>query len=180
MLTRLPFIYHIFSRTSKRNVEQLFCLYETAGSTKRPSSIFPPSPTDALTTAHTPTLSNTPLPHTTRHNNATTDDSPTSTQNCAPPTNDAPAPQNPSPHETHSPTPHKTPPTTTPINPPCHTPHPQSQSAPTDTDKGTPSNTTRAPRASDTSAGETHTPSTLPCESTTICRLRPFIFLPPS
>jgi hypothetical protein len=42
------------------------------------------------------------------------------------------------------------------------------------------SNTTRAPRASDISAGETHTPSTLPCESTTRCRLRPFTFLPPS
>ena len=97
---------------------RLCSIFTPRNNTQRPSSIFPPSPTDALTTAHTPTLSNTPPPRTTHHNNATTDDNPTTTQNCAPPTNDAPAPQNPAPHETHSPTLHKTPPTTTPTNPP--------------------------------------------------------------
>jgi hypothetical protein len=128
-----------------------------SGQYQRPSSIFPPSPTDALTTAHTPTLSNTPPPRTTRHNNATTDDNPTTTQNCAPPTNDAATPQNPAPHETHSPTLHKTPPTTTPTNPPCHTPHPRSLSAPTDTD-ATQTPTPHAPHARPTHPQATPTP----------------------
>jgi hypothetical protein len=126
-------------------------------SPERPSSISPPSPTDALTNAHTPTLSNTPPPRTTHHNNATTDDNPTTTQNCAPPTNDAATPQNPSPHETHSPTLHKTHPTTTPTSPPCHTPHPQSLSAPTDTD-ATQTPTPHAPRARPTHPQATPTP----------------------
>jgi hypothetical protein len=124
---------------------------------ERPSSISSPSPTDALTNAHTPTLSNTPPPHTTHHNNATTDDNPTTTQNCAPPTNDAATPQNPAPHETHSPTLHKTHPTTTPTNPPCHTPRPRSLSAPTDTD-ATPAPTPHAPRARPTHPQATPTP----------------------
>jgi hypothetical protein len=51
---------------------------------QRPPSISSPSPSDALTSAHTPTPSNTPPPHTTHHNSATTDDTPISTQNYAP------------------------------------------------------------------------------------------------
>ncbi|GIV11402.1 MAG: hypothetical protein KatS3mg020_0893 [Fimbriimonadales bacterium] len=53
----------------------------------------------------------------------------------------------------------------------------------TDTERyrpNTPSKTPYAPRASDTSAPVTITPNKFPCESTTICRLRPLIFLPPS
>ena len=113
---------------------------------QRPSIISSPLPSDALTSARTPTLSNTPPPRTTHHNNATTDDIPTTPQNGAPPTNDAPTLQNPSPHATRTPTPHKTHSTTTPINPPYHMPHPLSPSAPTDTDATHPP-TPHAPHA---------------------------------
>jgi hypothetical protein len=146
---------------------------------QRPPSISSPSPSDALTSAHTPTPSNTPPPHTTHHNSATTDDTPISMQNYAPPTNNAATPQKPSPHDTHSNA------TQNSLN--NHSNKPSLSYAPSAITicadgyrRNTCSSTTRAPRASDTSAGETHTPRTLPCESTTRCRLRPFTFLPPS
>jgi hypothetical protein len=136
---------------------------------QRPPSISSPSPSDALTSAHTPTPSNTPPPHTTHHN----------TQNYAPPTNNAATPQKPSPHETHTPTPHKTHSTTTLITLLVIRPirnHNLRRRIPT---QHLLQHHTRPTRV-DTSAHQTHTPSTPPCESTTRCRLRPFTFLPPS
>ncbi|GIV07952.1 MAG: hypothetical protein KatS3mg019_0043 [Fimbriimonadales bacterium] len=122
-----------------------------------------------------------PPPHTTHPNTETNDDSTTTTQNSAPPTNDAATPQNHhTPNDPHNPNPPPTSPTTTPTNPPDRTPYPLSPPAPNDTDPSTSSKTPYAPRASDTSAPVTITPNKFPCESTTMCRLRPLIFLPPS
>lgn len=88
---------------------------------------------DAPTNEHTPPRSNTLPPHITGHNNELNDDSPITTQNDAPPTNDATTPQNPRMNARRTPTQPPTGSTTTPTSPPDPTHRPLTLPAPPDT-----------------------------------------------